>query len=137
MFKQKPSAILVNGNIKGYCRTVLDQESLQFFLANLLKVRDDLNRSYIWRTLWDNLKIKVITGEQFLQCVLDHFLTETEEYTMPVIIQTIQVILKYHLSDRPDFKTSYQKSLLALFKAKLATHCPTKSMEVLLLQEIV
>ena len=56
---------------------------------------------------------------------------------MPVIIQTIQVILKYHLSDRPDLKTSYQKSLLALFKAKLATHCPTKSMEVLLLQEIV
>ena len=56
---------------------------------------------------------------------------------MPVIIQTIQVILKYHLSDRPDLKTSYQKSLLALFKTKLATHCPTKSMEVLLLQEIV
>ena len=86
VFKYKPSAILVNGNIKGYCRTVLDQDSLQFFLANLSKVRDDLNRSYIWRTLWDNLKIKVLTGEQFLQCVLDHFLPETEEYTMPVII---------------------------------------------------
>ena len=137
VFKNKPCAILVNGNLKGYCRTVLDQESLHYFLQNLSKVKDDLNRSYIWRTLWDNLKIKVLTGEQFLQCVLDHFLPETEEYTMPVIIQTIQVILKYHLSDRPDLKTFYQNSLLALFKAKLATHCPTKSMEVLLLQEIV
>jgi len=47
------------------------------------------------------------------------------------------VILKYHLSNRPDLKSSYQKSLLTLFKAKLATNCPTKSMEVLLLQEIV
>jgi len=47
------------------------------------------------------------------------------------------VILKYHLSNRPDLKLSYQKSLLALFKAKLATNCQTKSMEVLLLQEIV
>lgn len=58
-----PCAILVNGNLKGYCRTVLDKESLEFFLGNLSKVKDDLNRSYIWRTLWDNLKIKVLTGE--------------------------------------------------------------------------
>ena len=89
MLNNKPCAILVNGNNKGYCRTVLDNESLKFFLANLSKIKDDLNRSYIWRTLWDNLKIKVVTGEQFLQCVLDHFMTETEEYTMPVVIQTI------------------------------------------------
>jgi hypothetical protein len=63
VFNSKPSAILVNGNNKGYCRTVLDYESLQFFLANLSKVKDDLNRSYIWRTLWDNLKIKILSGE--------------------------------------------------------------------------
>jgi hypothetical protein len=63
VFNSKPSAILVNGNNKGYCRTVLDHESLQFFLANLSKVKDDLNRSYIWRTLWDNLKIKILSGE--------------------------------------------------------------------------
>jgi len=89
VLNKKPCAVLVNGNNKGYCRTVIDSNSLQFFLGNLSKIRDDLNRSYIWRTLWDNLKIKIVTGEQILQCVLDHFLTETEEYTMPVVIQTV------------------------------------------------
>jgi hypothetical protein len=97
----------VNGNNRGYCRTILDKQSLAFFLANLSKIKDDLNRSYIWRTLWDNLKIKVLTGEQFLSCVQDHFLIETEEYTMPVVLQTIQLILKYHLSHTPDLKRAY------------------------------
>lgn len=69
----KPSAILVNGNNKGYCRSILDKQSLDFFLANMSKISDELNRSYLWRTLWDNLKIGLLTGEQFLQCVLDHF----------------------------------------------------------------
>jgi hypothetical protein len=82
----RPCAILVNGDNKGYCRSILDAESLIFFLANLSKIKDDLNRSYIWRTLWDNLKLGILTGEQYLECVLNHFLTETEEYTMPVIV---------------------------------------------------
>jgi hypothetical protein len=61
--EQKPEAILVNANAKGYCRTVFDEGSLHYYLENLSLIVDDLNRSYIWRTLWDILKIKKVTGE--------------------------------------------------------------------------
>jgi hypothetical protein len=84
--KEMPQAVLINANLKGYCRNVLDPDSLQFFLENLSSIEDDLTRSYIWRTLWDNLKIQVLSGEDFLKCVLNHFEVETEEYTMPVVL---------------------------------------------------
>ena len=32
---EQPQAILVNMNIKGYCRTILDIDSLQSFLLNI------------------------------------------------------------------------------------------------------
>lgn len=64
--EKAPAAILINANNKGYCRTVLDQESLKFFLQNLSKITDTLNRSYIWRIFCDNLTIKVVKPEQFI-----------------------------------------------------------------------
>ena len=74
----------MNANLKGYCRTVIDPKSLDFFLHNLSLIEDELNRSYIWRTLWDNLKINIVSVEQYLQCFIKHFFKETEEYTMMV-----------------------------------------------------
>lgn len=135
--EQKPSAVLINSGLKGYCRTVLDSDSLQFFLENLSQIDDDLTRSYIWRTLWDNLKINVVSGDEFLECFIDHFIPETEEYTMPVALQTVQFIIKYHLSEDLEQKASYQKTLKEVFITKLKTNCITKSMEVLLIQELV
>lgn len=53
----KPAAILVNANNKGYCRVVFEKESLHYFLEHLNLIESDLNRTYIWRTLTDNMKI--------------------------------------------------------------------------------
>ena len=78
---------MVNANNKGYCRVVLDKISLKFFLENLSKIEDDLNRNYIWRILCDNLKIKNVTPDEFIQCVNDHLIKETEENTMMVVLQ--------------------------------------------------
>ena len=79
-------AVLVNANNKGYCRVVLDPESLKFFLQNLSMIEDDLNRNYVWRILCDNLKIKIVTPDEFIQCVNDHLIKETEENTMMVVL---------------------------------------------------
>jgi len=56
--------------------------SIGFFLESLSLIKDDLNRSYVWRTLWENLKLGVVSGFQVLNCFLKHFPEETEEYTM-------------------------------------------------------
>lgn len=59
----KPKAVLVNSKNKGYCRSVLDPESLEFFLANISKIEVDHDRSLIWRILGDNLKLSVLKPE--------------------------------------------------------------------------
>lgn len=48
-----PKAVLINANNKGYCRVLFDESSKVFFLQNLSKVKSNLNRSYLWRALYD------------------------------------------------------------------------------------
>lgn len=68
---------------------------MKFFLANLSKINGTLNRTYIWRALCDNLKIKVVKPEEFIKCIEDHFVAETEEYTMSTILSTVQYVVRY------------------------------------------
>ena len=77
--QKKPSAILLNANNKGYCRITLDKESKSFFLGNLSKCQDDINRSNIWRIICDNMKMGLITGTEVIECFNKHIAGETEE----------------------------------------------------------
>lgn len=131
----KPKAVLVNANNKGYCRVVLDSESLAFFLQNLSSIDDDLNRNYVWRILCDNLKIKVLKPQEFIQCVIDHIGKETEENTMMVVLQQVQWVLKYLIP--LEKKAEEAMNLQLVLIDKLATNCPTKTMQILILQEII
>ena len=49
--ESKPSAVLVNANNKGYARVILDTDSMNFLRSNLKHIKNDLNRSNIWRIL--------------------------------------------------------------------------------------
>lgn len=97
-FRKKPSAILLNANNKGYCRVTLDKDSKSFFLGNLSKCQDDINRSNIWRIICDNMKMGLITGTEVIECFNKHIVGETEEYTLPVILAAIQWILLYKVN---------------------------------------
>lgn len=44
-FDKQPAAVLVNTNNKGYCRVVLEDDSIKFFLKNLSKIDNSGNRS--------------------------------------------------------------------------------------------
>ena len=87
--KKKPSAVLLNANNKGYCRVTFDITSKSFFLANLSQCKDVINRSNIWRIICDNMKLGLITHEEVIECFNKHIVSETEEYTLPVILATI------------------------------------------------
>ena len=96
--QEKPSAILLNANNKGYCRVTLDKDSKSFFLVNLSKCQDDINRSNIWRIICDNMKLGLITGTEVIECFNKHMVGETEEYTLPVILAAVQWILLYKVN---------------------------------------
>lgn len=73
---QAPVAILVNANNKGYCRVVLDTTSQLVFLKSLRNIENSTNRSYVWRTLFDQVKLFKIHPQQFLECVFTNIGTE-------------------------------------------------------------
>ena len=112
--QKKPSAILLNANNKGYCRVTLDKDSKSFFLGNLSKCQDDINRSNIWRIICDNMKLGLITGTEVIECFNKHIVGETEEYTLPVILAAIQWILLYKVN-RNDESLDVVNSLYQTF----------------------
>jgi hypothetical protein len=93
--KKLPRGILINANNKGYCRVILDEESKTFFLDSLSEIKDDINRCNVWRIICDNMKLGLISGEDVINCVSKHIIPESEEYTLPVVLASVQWILKY------------------------------------------
>jgi hypothetical protein len=96
---------------------------------------DDLNRSNVWRILCDNMKLHLLTGEQLLDCVVAHLREEHEEYTLPIVLQAVQWVLRYKL-DKGEAYAAVQERLYRTFFEKLDS-CKTKSMEVLILSAMI
>ncbi len=94
-----PVAVLVNANNKGYCRVVLDQQSMDFFLANLSKIENSSNRSYLWRILADQVVLLRMKPIQYLECVFAHMPKETDGFILPFIIEKAKYMLKYYFPE--------------------------------------
>ena len=71
---------------------------------------------------------------EFVNCVIDHILFETEEYTMPVILDQARWVLKFLMSieEAQPLSTSLCKVLL-----KKLADCPTKSMQTLIISTMI
>ena len=82
----KPKGVLVNANNKGYCRVIFDADSINFFTKNVSMIKDDVNRSNIWRILCDNMRLNIISGQDLLKCVITHLESEEEEFTLPIVL---------------------------------------------------
>ena len=55
---EAPVAMLANANNKGYCRVLLDQESLQHFKTYLSSAHiSSYNRVYLWQILYDHVRM--------------------------------------------------------------------------------
>lgn len=132
---EEPAGVLVNANNKGYCRAIFDAKSKQFFIKYLSLITNDVNRGNVWRILCDNMKIKLLSGETMIKCVIDHIGPEDEEFTMPVVLATVQWILKYKLDASEQSKQLKADLYTSLFN-KLS-HCKTASMEVLILSVMI
>lgn len=67
---------MVDANCKGYCRVILDQDSLEFFLENL-NIVDTLNRCYLWQILFDHVHMLKISPMDYLTAVNTHLMDES------------------------------------------------------------
>jgi hypothetical protein len=69
--KQIPVAILPNSSNKGYCRVVLDEASIKHFVAHFMEQHvTTYNRTYLWRILFDHIKMLKMQPKQFLDIVI-------------------------------------------------------------------
>lgn len=56
---------MANANNKGYCRVLLDQHSLDFFVEYLGEI-DAVNRCYLWRILFDHVTLLKLAPIEFI-----------------------------------------------------------------------
>jgi hypothetical protein len=68
----KTAAVLLNSSNLGYARVLLDSKSTQYFLENLSTVESQLDRTYIWMLLYDQVKMCKVTPVEYLKCFLRH-----------------------------------------------------------------
>lgn len=130
----RPAAVLVNANNKGFCRAILDRDSQSFFLQNLSSIESAVNRGNVWRILCDNTVLGLIKGETLLKCAAKHIVNENEELTLTVIFQQLAWVLKYKMNN-DHIKSEVEDLLSNAYALKLAEHCPSKTMQNLLLTE--
>lgn len=77
---------------------IFDEKSKIFFLENVGKIKDDINRMNVWRILCDNIKVNNVSGEELINCVIENIVDENEEYTLPVILSAVSWALKYKIN---------------------------------------
>eukprot|EP00347_Sterkiella_histriomuscorum_P001356 403372348 len=109
-----PAAILLNANNKGYCRVILDHQSQQFFLNNLSMIQSKVNRGYIWKKLFDQVRNKLLQPQDYLECLFTHFLNEDSEVMIPMILAETNHILNLYFThfERKHLQLRYQKCLI-------------------------
>jgi hypothetical protein len=66
---QGVSAVLVNLNDYGYVENYIDQVSLQWFMANIGKIEDELTRSCIWYNIGGMVRQSVVSVGDFATMV--------------------------------------------------------------------
>lgn len=75
--KQAPVAVLPNSSNKGYCRVVLDHASIEHFVAHFMESHvNTYNRTYLWRILFDHIKMKKMHPNKFLEIVITNLIHE-------------------------------------------------------------
>ena len=87
---------MVNANCKGYCRVLLDQTSIEFFLENLSQV-DTVNRCYLWRILFDHVRLLKISPMDYITAVQSHLLNEPEGQIVTFILEKVCWIVEHGL----------------------------------------
>ena len=83
---------LVNANNKGYCRAVLSQESIDYFVSTFYEMKDDVNRCYLWRIFSDHVTMGKMDPNRFVVIVSQLVFFETQEQILPFIFDRVSYL---------------------------------------------
>ncbi|CAI2382602.1 unnamed protein product [Moneuplotes crassus] len=116
--KATPKGILLNSNNYGYCRIGFDEASIEYFKENTQHIKSDLNRNFIYRSLWQYYQANQTPFENYFTLAKNSLLSETSMNAVEVLLNSIS---KYNFSyTKPaDKAEAYQASYelaLELFK---------------------
>jgi hypothetical protein len=91
-------AVLVNANNKGYCRTQLDDRSINYFAENLQHIDHTVNRCYLWRILYDHVRTCKLPPMMYIEIACMHLKAEKESQIIPFILEQCAYILDKDLA---------------------------------------
>ena len=86
---EKPDAVLVNYNNRGYARVRFDEASKACLLNNLRYVTDTAMRTYIWRTFKDMVQVNHLSIKDWFRLISNNLEFETEEQTLEVVLDQV------------------------------------------------
>lgn len=104
----KPEAALLNSGNFGYARVLINPATCSYFLSHIGKVEEQLDRSYLWMILYDQLTLCNITPKQYIQCFIENIAIETEQTTLIYLTRKIAYIMKYFIKDEDQETLSAQ-----------------------------
>jgi aminopeptidase N len=84
----KPDYILLNGSGSGYGYFALDSASKEYLLENCQEIKDDLLRTIVYLTLYQDMINYKVNASKFILSILRSVKTEKEK-------QNIQLLLEY------------------------------------------
>lgn len=95
----KPQAALLNAGNKGYADILFDSASIQFFLTNISKLPVQLNRSYVWITLFTHIETCDVAPMDFLKCFVENIGVEEEQNTLTFLLNGVASVMKLYVED--------------------------------------
>ena len=66
----KPVACLLNSGNLGYLRTIIDDNTINFFLYNVMKISQQADRTQIWNILAQHVENVKLNPDRFIECAI-------------------------------------------------------------------
>jgi len=90
-------AIFVNYNDEDFLENYIDSQSLQFFLANIDMIKDDLTRSLIWFNLSQLNKQTLMRLDDYVSFIVEKLFDEPQIYVINQLLTDLFVYLSSFL----------------------------------------
>ena len=98
-FNELPKAILINGKGHEYGYFEMDKTSIDFFLKELAKQKDEGLRARIAMNLWENFQNKNLEATRFLDCLIETIKTENNGLLLHLELNYIQRLFSIYLTE--------------------------------------
>lgn len=98
--KAENTFVLLNGNDEAYILTELDDEFVQKFIkGDLHKIKGNINRIVVWRTLISMVKNLKLKSTEFFAIVLNNIFKEDDIILLTTILTTVKMFINSYIPE--------------------------------------